>query len=404
MTVSDGLPSADNLAGHWLLSKDIVFLNHGSFGACPAKAVEYREKLLRQAELDPMDFLLNSHQPMLELCLARLEQFTNAPQDSIVMVENATTAVNTVLRNLPVKPGETVLVTDQEYFSSANALETIAHQRGFTIKKVELPFPVPSENAVVEKFSDAIEPSVRFALLDHIVSSTGMVLPLKRIIRLFQQEGIETVVDGAHGPGQVPLNLTELGCLAYTGNCHKWLCSPRSAALLYVRPDFQQEFKPLVVSHLPREFSGSISDFQIYFRWNGTPDPTPELAVPFTMDLMESFHTEGWKGIMRSNRTKVLNGWKHLCRKLEVDPPCPDSMVGSMASVPLEGCCSSGPVDLHWTDPLQDRLKREFSIIAPVTSICNGRNRLLRISAQLYNSCEQYTYLADSLLDIFRRS
>jgi len=369
VTVPEWFPGGSDLAGHWLLDDSIVFLNHGSFGACPAQAVGYREMLLRQSEHDPMEFLLTTHQPVLERCLSRLEQFINAPECSIVMVENATTAVNTVLRNLPPGEGDTVLVTDQEYFSSANALETVARDRGFRIKKVELPYPVLSEDSILERFSDAVDPSVRFALVDHIVSSTGMVLPLKGIVHLLAEKGIETVVDGAHGPGQVNLDMKELGCLAYTGNCHKWLCSPRSAALLYVRPDFQNEFRPLVISHLPEEFNSSLSDFQIYFRWNGTPDPTPEMTIPFTMDLMESFHPEGWDGIMRRNRATVLQGWKFLCEKLNVEPPCPDSMVGSMASVPLEGLVETGPVDLHWTDPLQRRLKEEFSIIVPVFAV-----------------------------------
>jgi isopenicillin-N epimerase len=291
-------------------------------------------------------------------------------------------------------------VSDQEYFSSANALEVIAKDLGVQVIRVELPYPVTSEDSVLDCFSRAITPSVRYAMVDHIVSSTGMVLPLKKIIDLLKASSIETVVDGAHGPGQLPLNLHELGCLAYTGNCHKWLCSPRSAALLYVRPDFQAFFRPLVLSHLPSELETSLSDYQLYFRWNGTPDPTPELSVPFAVDFMSNLVPGGWNEVMELNRTKALSARDILCGTLGVEAPCPESMVGSMAAIPIGKGIISGKKPLHWTEPMQNRLKEDYGIIVPITEIRGGSHRLLRISAQLYNSAGQYSYLADSLRKI----
>jgi len=403
VSVPEGFPAPGEADRFWSLSEDIVLLNHGSFGACPGPVLDHREELLRLIEQDPMEFLLERHQPLLDDTLSVIEQFTGAVKGSIVLVENATTGINTVLRNLSFNPGDSILVSDQEYFSSANALEETADRLGVRVITVRLPYPVESEDEILDSFAMALDPSVRFALVDHAVSSTGMVLPLKGIIDLLKDRGVETIVDGAHGPGQLDLDLNGLGCLAYTGNCHKWLCGPRSSALLYVRPDFQISFKPLVISHLPRELNTQLSDYQLYFRWNGTPDPTPGLSVPFTIRFMGSLLPGGWRDITDRNRQMALDARDLLCRYLGTAPPCPESMVGSMAAVPLGEGTGPGRKHLHWTDPVQNALKKNFGIIVPVTEIQQGKHKLLRISAQVYNSIEQYSYLAESLRDVLNR-
>ncbi len=397
MFAPDQLPRGSGFSRHWCLKESIAFLNHGSFGACPRAVMNERAELLETIEGDPMEFLLERHQPLLRQALSRIEDFTGAEPGSIVMVENATTGINTILSNLRLSRGDSIMVSDQEYFSSNNALRETARVLGLNVVTVELPYPVPSEDSILDAFAGALVPGVKFALVDHIVSSTGMVLPLGRIIELLHGSGVETIVDGAHGPGQVPLDLRELGCLAYTGNCHKWLCSPRSAALLYVRPDFQQGFRPLVLSHLPEEFETDLSDFQVFFAWNGTPDPTPALMVPRAIRHMEGMVKGGWSSIMSMNREKALFGRNILCKALGADPPCPETMVGSMAAVTLPGTVRTPARPVNWTDPVQNRLKEEFGIIVPVTEIRGGEIRIIRISAQLYNSPEQYSWLGDSL-------
>ncbi len=391
------LPGAQSI--FWRFKEGIVFLNHGSFGACPLPVQKRRESLLRLIEFDPMGFLVSDYQPLLADVLEKLTEFTGAQPGSLVLVENTTTGINTILKNLPLNPGDEILVTDQEYFSSINSLRVIAGIRGASVRLIHLPFPIESENDVLTAVEDAVTPSTRFALIDHIVSTTGMILPLKKIIELLSDKGVHTVVDGAHGPGQVTLDLKKLGCLAYVGNCHKWLCSPRSSAILYVRPDFQQEFFPLAISHVPSDFDTDLSSFQIYFRWNGTPDPTPALCIPDSLRFMEKLHSKGWSGIMSSNRELALAARQTICSTLGVDPPCPDSMVGSMAAIPLLGyspCISRVPGEM---DPLQNWLRREKGIVVPVTAVSNDAQRSVRISAQQYNFPEQYHYLAESLVE-----
>ena len=393
------IPEGSSHAEHWSFREGVVFLNHGSFGACPDPVLRKRESLLRHIESDPMEFLLGEYQPLLASAVDYLTLFTGADRNSVVFVENATTGINTILRNLSINPGDDILVSDQEYFSSMNSLRANAAKQGASISLIHLPFPVLSEEQILNSVADAVTSATKYALIDHIVSSTGMILPLKKIVDLLSEKGIMTIVDGAHGPGQLPLALEELGCLAYVGNCHKWLCSPRSSAILYVNPAYQEGFLPLAISHHPSEFDSDLSDFQTYFRWNGTPDPTPALSVPGTIDFMKGLHSQGWQGVMRSNRDKALEARKLICSALEIEPPCPESMVGSMAAIPLAGYNPNTSRLPDRIDPLQNLLKREKGIVVPVTEILNGTHRMIRISAQLYNSREEYEYLADALVE-----
>jgi isopenicillin-N epimerase len=164
----------------WVFREGITFLNHGSFGACPVPVLEKREQLLRQIELDPMQFMLSDYQPLLSSALEALTRFTGAEKDSLVFVENCTAGINTILHNISLKPGDGILVTDQEYFSSMNALKEIASRKGAVVQLIHLPLPVYSEEEILEAVAAAITPETRFALIDHIVSSTGMVVPLKK--------------------------------------------------------------------------------------------------------------------------------------------------------------------------------------------------------------------------------
>jgi isopenicillin-N epimerase len=399
----DFLPKPGFHSKHWCLNDKIVFLNHGSFGACPEPVLRRRESLLRLIESDPMEFLLGEYPPLLASVLKKLSEFTGAEPESLVFVENATSGINSILKNIPLKPGDEILVSDQEYFSSRNSLSVNAALKGASVRQIRLPFPVASEDEIVRAIADSVTHSVKYVLIDHIVSSTGMILPLKKIIDHLSGLGISTIVDGAHGPGQIPLNLKNLGCLAYVGNCHKWLCAPRSSAILYVNPMFQEGFLPLAISHMPREFRTDLSDFQVYFMWNGTPDPTPALCAADSIDFIQSLHSEGWSGVMKSNRQKALNARRAICSALEVEPPCPDSMVGSMAAIPLAEPSSSSARSPDWMDPLQKWLKQEKRIVVPVTEISESSSRMIRISAQLYNSPEQYLYLAHSLAEYLNR-
>jgi isopenicillin-N epimerase len=316
----------------------------------------------------------------------------------MVFVPNATTGVNAVLRSLKFKPGDELLTTDQEYNACRNALNFAAERAGAAVKVVPLPFPLRSADDAVEAVLSGVTPRTRLTLLDHVTSQTGMVLPIAKMARELAARGVETLVDGAHAPGMVPLNLREIGAAYYSGNCHKWLCAPKGAGFLFVRRDLQKEVRPTVISHGANSLRTDRSRFQIEFGWMGTHDPTACLSVPEALRFMASQLPGGWPEVMARNRALALAARALLCKAREIEPPCPDDCIGSLAAVPVpdapRGESLSGPLFL---DPLQDRLRNKFGLELPVIHWPAHPKRLIRVSAQLYNSLPQYQLLADSL-------
>jgi isopenicillin-N epimerase len=398
MTVGPRPPRSE-LAHHWSLDPGVVFLNHGSFGACPVEIQRLRQRLLDELEANPMDFYLRRYPDMIYRQWSRLEGFLGAEEGSIVFVENATEGVSTVLRSLDFGPGDILLTTTQEYFSSRNALFRRALGSGAGFAEVRLPFPAGSEDEVVDAVLHSVTERTRLVLLDHVSSPTGMVLPVKRIAAALAGMGVETMVDGAHGPGMLPLDLADMGISFYTGNCHKWLCSPKSCAVLYVRPDRQDEIHPLATSRLPEDFTTEFSPFQVEFFWGGTADPTPMLCVDACIEFMGSLLPGGWSEVMERNRSLASEAGRLLCSELGVEPPLPEGMTGALYPVPLPWKPFDSPPSPTWADPLQDWLWREHGAEVPVTFVHGEDTRILRISAQLYNCIEEYGWLAGILRD-----
>jgi len=336
---------------------------------------------------------------MLPGILRKLEAFTGASAGSLVLVPNATTAVNTILSNLRLNPGDELLTTGQEYFASRNALQFYADRNKARVIDVPVDIPVRGPRQVIDSILSRVTSRTVLLLVDHISSPTGMVYPIEELIQKMNNLGIDVLVDGAHGPGMIPLNLEELGAAYYTGNCHKWMCTPGTSAILYVRPDRQADFRPSVMSHFASDFEVEMSGFQTEFSWNGTIDPSPNMTIPFTIDYLEELHPEGWSGIMRDNHEKAVRASRLLCEILDLQPPFPFSMIGSMGAIPLPYRPPSSQFYPDGFDPLQMWLLREKSIEVPVTFVANPPGRFLRFSAQLYNGDAEYEYLARSLLE-----
>lgn len=384
-------------ADAWLLDPSVAYLNHGSFGACPRAVMEYRGKLLQIIEAEPMDFLVRRLFDEISIQIEGLEKFLGAQEGSIVLTDNTTTGINSVIRGLGLMPGETVIISNQAYFSTRNALMETAGQAGARVRTIPFTLPAESPEAVVSQVLDSLDGSVRYAVLDHIASPTGMVFPLAEAVAALRERGVETAADGAHGPGHLPLELSAMGCAWYVGNCHKWICSPRSCAVLYTRPDMKPLTRPAVVSHLPGDFSPGTDPLRILFDWSGTPDPTPRLSVGMCIEYMASLHPGGWSGIMEGNRRLALEARELLLEATGAQAPFPESMVGCMASVPLPPLNDRPPHGPDWIDPLQQALRRRgFEV--PVIHTSTGR--FLRVSAQLYNHVHQYELLAHSLRDL----
>jgi len=392
-----GRSGASELVRHWNLEPDVAFLNHGSFGACPIPVLEAQTRLRDRLERGPVQFLLRELDELVASALAETANFVGVDPDDLVFVPNATTGVNTILRSLSFEAGDELLTTSHEYNACRNAMEFVAGRSGARVVAVDVPFPVASSDEVVERLLDGASDRTRVAVIDHITSLTGMVMPIARIVRALAERGIDTLVDGAHGPGMVPLDITGIAPAYYTGNCHKWLCAPKGAAILYVRRDLQPSIRPLAISHGANSKRTDASRFQLEFGWTGTVDPTAYLCIPESMRFMGSLLPGGWPELMERNRELALRARRLLCDALGVAEPCPENMIGTLASVPL------GPGTFHFTttalafDELDTVLREEYGFEVPVLAYPDGPSSIIRVAAQIYNSIEQYAALADTL-------
>ena len=383
-------------ACHWPLDPGVDFLNHGSFGACPtavlAAQAEWRDRLERQ----PVAFMVRALEPALDAARERLAALVGADPDDLAFVANATTGVATVLASLDPAPGDELLCTDHVYNACRNALDVLAQRSGARVVVVAVPFPIDSGERIVEALVAATGPRTRLALVDHVTSPTALVLPVARIVSELQARGVDVLVDGAHAPGQVELDLRALGAAYYTANAHKWLCAPKGAALLHVRRDRQARIRPLVTSHGRNSPRIDRSRFRLEFDWTGTDDPTPYLAVPAAIEFLERLLPGGLPALRAANHALACRARRLLLEALGIGPPAPEAMLGAMASVPLPPGPSAPPSAHPWIEPLGERLYGEgFEL--PVMTWPSRPARLLRISAQAYNAPRQYERLARRL-------
>lgn len=394
------MPSS--LADHWTLEPGLAFLNHGSFGACPRAVIEAREALYRDLERQPVDFLVRRLPDLLDAARATLAAFLGADPEDLGPVPNATTGVNAVLRSLSFAPGDELLTTDHAYNACKNTLDFVAERAGARVVVARVPFPLADPEEVVEAVLGAATSHTRLALVDHVTSPTGLVLPVEEIVRRLAERGIDVLVDGAHAPGMVPLDLShlaQLGAAYYTGNCHKWLCAPKGAAFLWARRDRREQIRPHVISHGANRPRPGRSRFHDELDWTGTVDPTPFLCVPSALEVVGSLVPGGWPEILRRNRELALRARAILAEALGVEPPCPESMIGTLVSLPLPDG-EPGPPSALYVDPLQQTLLDRYRIEVPIASWPAPPKRLLRISAQLYNDEEDYRRMATALREL----
>ena len=392
------MTSPGELAALWPLDRGVAFLNHGSFGACPTEILRHQAALRAEMETEPVRFLGRELDGRLDAAREALAAFVGADPGDLAFITNATGGVNAVLRSLTLSAGDDLLTTDHAYAACRNTLDYVAGRCGARVNVAVVPFPVSSDEAVVDAVLAKVTPRTRLALLDHITSPTGLILPIERLVAELARRGVETLVDGAHAPGMVALDLRALGATYYSANCHKWVCAPKGSAFLWVRRDRQADIHPLTISHGATAVRPGRSRFRLEFDWTGTQDPTAWLTVPKAIDYMGGLVSGGWPALMARNHALALAARELLCVAAGTPPTCPDQMIGSLASVILP---DSPTMETGWRvrDPLQGRLFDRWRIEVPIMRWPAAPQRLLRISAQLYNSPEQYSRLAQALRD-----
>jgi isopenicillin-N epimerase len=377
-------------SAHWGLDPSVTYLNHGSFGACPSEVLAAQAALRLEMERELVDFLSVSLPARLNATRNELAAFLGAEPADLAFVTNATAGVNAVLRSLSFEPRDELLVTSHTYNACRKTIDYVASQSKARIVVANLPFPCRGDDAIIAAVLDHVSSRTRLALIDHVTSPTAMVLPLARLVSELRTRGVDTLVDGAHAPGMVPVALSALGAAYYTGNAHKWMCAPKGAGFLHVRRDRQAPLHPNVISH------GYATGFQAEFDWTGTFDPTAWLCIAESLRFMGKLLPGGWPELMARNHALVIRARTLLLETLGVEAPCPESMIGSMASIPMPKPAAGSIAAGLDSDGLHDWFrKRGVEIWFHPNPL-----PLMRISAQLYNTIEDFERLAALLKEV----
>jgi isopenicillin-N epimerase len=392
-------PSRSSLASHWGLEEGLVFLNHGSFGACPREVLEKQSEFRARLEREPIRFIVHELEPLLDEARLALAKFVNADAEGLAFVTNATTGVNAVMRNLRLTPGDEMLTNNHEYNACNNALRFEAERAGAKVVVVDVPFPIRGDDDVVDAILHGVSKRTKLCLISHVTSATALIFPVERIVRELASRGIDTLIDGAHAPGMVETDVSRIGAAYYTGNCHKWMCAPKGAAFLHVREDRRNGFCPLVISHGFNSKRTDRSMFRLQADYTGTADMSAALCIPEALRFMERLVPGGWPEVRRRNREMALGARTLLCERLGAKPPAPDSMIGSIATVPLrERTTEEVAIPSRHHDALQDRLMEKWGIEVPIVLFPLGSSRRwVRVSGQLYNTMDEFEYLATAL-------
>ncbi len=381
----------------WALDPSVTFLNHGSFGACTHVVLEAQRALRDRMEEDPIRFFKRDLEGLLDQARTQVASFVGADPQGFAFVPNTTTGVNAVLRSLRLERRDELVITTHAYNACRNALAFVAQRAGAKVVEAALPFPLDSAEDISRTILNAVTPRTRLVLLDHVTSSTGLRVPIEPVVRELSRAGVDTLVDGAHAPGMLDVKLDALGATYYVGNCHKWLCAPKGAAFLHVAPQRRDEVRPLGISHGANSPRTDRSRYHLEFDWIGTMDPSPSLTVPIAIEQLGSLLPGGWPALRERNRSLALEARRHLCQELALKAPCPDNLVGWLAAIPLPDATSTPPRAAWERDPLEEALYERYRIEVPVSAWPNPPNRVLRLSAHLYNDSSQYAYLAEAL-------
>lgn len=380
----------------WLLDPHLHHLNHGSFGAVPVPVLAAQDAWRRRIERDPVGFVDVEMLAALDEARAVWASLLGTEAEGVVMLRNTTAGVGAVLASvLPTLPtGAEVLVTDHAYNATRIAVEVEAARHGVNVVTARLPFPLTSPDEVTEAVVQHVGARTGLVVLDLVTSPTALRLPVEQIVAAVG-ERVPVLVDAAHGPGMVEMKADELGAAFVVANGHKWLCAPRGSAAMAVREDWRDRVRPLVISHGWEDgFAPQRSRLHSTFDWTGTDDPTPWLCVPDAVAAVGALHPEGMPGLREANRALALTARDLLVDALGIEPPAPDAMLASMASVALPGHTQT------MLDPLAATLREHGFVVAAF----GGSRRVLRVSAFAYNDLEEYAALAALLPGLLSRS
>jgi isopenicillin-N epimerase len=378
---------------HWLLDPGVTYLNHGTVGAPPRRVVQKQQALRDEMERQPSRFVLretHGHQPMpwrresrLREAIGQIAPFLGARPEDVVFVPNVTTGLNAVLRSVPLGAGDEVAITDLGYGAVALAAGVITRERGATVRTIEMPYPLRAAACVVDTIAGALTPRTKLVVVDHITAQSALVLPVAAIVAACHARGVPVLVDGAHAPGNIALDIAAIGADWYAANLHKWAHAPRACGILWAAPERQSALGHPIVSW------GSGQGFHAEFEYQATSDPTSYLAAPEGIAVLRDW---SFDAILAYTHGLAREAGRTLAGRWGTALDAPDDMIGAMVTVPLADEAGSTPDEaarLRTALLVEDRIEVQLHA---------WRGRLwARVSAQIYNDSADIGRLADAV-------
>ena len=367
----------------FLLDPDITFLNHGSYGACPKPVFKEYQDWQQKLENQPVQFMTNQVYSAMEKSRESMSQFVGCGEEELVFFQNPTTAVTNVIYNLDLKPGDEVLMSNHEYGALVRAWKMWGKKTGVKIIQQDISMPVTTEENFIEDFWTGVTDQTKVIFLSHITSSTALIFPIEKIIKLAKEQNILTIIDGAHVPAHIPLNIHELGCDFYTGACHKWLCAPKGSSFLFVKKEHQDWIKPVVVSWGKDGDDPTPSEFIQNFQWQGTRDMSAFLTIPTAIN----FYIKEIKPYQAACKKIIQDTYLEFSSVLNTEPiSAGREWLAQLVAHPLPKNIPSN---------LKKRLWEEYQIEIPVFEW--NRQEFVRVSIQIYNTQKDVDLLMSAL-------
>ena len=358
----------------FLLDKETIHLNHGSFGACPKPIFDALISWQKKLEFNPAKFLAFDIFVHLEKSRESLSEYINCDKNDIVFFPNPSTALNTVIKSLDLKKDDEILTTNHEYGALDKTWNFMCKNTGAKYIKQNIKLPLKSKNEFINTFIKGINKNTKVIFMSHITSPTGLIFPAEELCQIARENNIFCIIDGAHVPAHIDLDIKKLNPDIYTGACHKWMCAPKGTSFLYAKKNIQDDINPLVVSWGYDAEVPGVSKYLDYHQWQGTNDPSPYLTVPDVIAFLKKYN---WKDVSLNCRKINIEARKLVNKTLNKTPISDDDFIGQMSAI-----------EVKCTDSIQliKKLYEDFKIVVPIVKWEN--KMLLRFSIQAYNSME----------------
>lgn len=376
------------MKSQFLLDPEITFLNHGSFGACPKPIFENYQHWQLELEKQPVQFIQKHQSTQLKKSKEALAAYIGCAPEDFFFTPNPTVAINTVMRSIKLEPGDEILTTNHEYGAMDRTWNFYCQKSGAKYIRQHICLPIQSKEQLIEQFWKGYTPKTKIVFLNQISSATALIFPVKEICEKARSLGLITIIDGAHVPGHIDLNLAELNPDYYTGTMHKWMLAPKGCSFLYVKKELQETIDPLVVSWGFQSESPGNSRFLDYHEFQGTRDIAAFLTAPVAIKFLND---NDWRSKSAQSKKLILENYKKFCDSVGSEPICPvtNEFLGQMCSIPIR---TEKPA------LLKETLFEKYKIEIPVMRIDHGI--FLRISLNAYNTESDLEKLFNAIHDI----